>query len=68
MIDPTQSPAEDALVVYTIAEAAAIFRVSRQVLRKWVSVGYVEAIRLPSGHLRIRKTEVTRVLSVSRTR
>lgn len=56
-----------AIIVYTIAEAADIIKVSRQVLRKWIALGYISSIRLPSGHLRIRQSEVVRVLSETRT-
>jgi excisionase family DNA binding protein len=46
----------------TSAEAAHMLRVSQKTIARWVRLGQLPAIRLPSGQLRIRRTDVQKLL------
>jgi excisionase family DNA binding protein len=46
----------------TTAEAAEMLRVSPETVARWVRLGQLEAIRLPSGHIRIRREDVEKLL------
>jgi len=46
----------------TAIEAAERLRVSASTVRRWAQLGLIPAIRLPSGQVRIRRTDVERVL------
>jgi putative resolvase len=47
----------------TLPEAADILEVSRTSVRRWVKQGRLRSIKLPSGHRRIRREDVERILS-----
>jgi excisionase family DNA binding protein len=46
----------------TVGQAATDFGVTSATVRNWIRKGYLQAIRLPSGHHRIPESEVTRML------
>lgn len=46
----------------TSSEAAQMLRVSKATITRYVRLGQLPAIRLPSGHLRIRRRDIERVL------
>ncbi|TMC09413.1 MAG: helix-turn-helix domain-containing protein [Chloroflexi bacterium] len=46
----------------TSAEAAQMLRVSQKTIARWVRLGHLAAIRLPSGQLRIRRLDVQKLL------
>lgn len=46
----------------TTAEVAQMLRVSQKTISRWVRLGDLQAIRLPRGQLRIRRSEVERLL------
>jgi excisionase family DNA binding protein len=48
---------------YKASEAAYILGVTTETLRRWEKLGLLKARRLPSGHMRIPKSEVGRLLS-----
>jgi excisionase family DNA binding protein len=48
---------------YKPSEAAFILGVTTETLRRWEKLGLLKARRLPSGHVRIPKSEVERLLS-----
>lgn len=48
-------------VVYTIAEAAKILKVSEATIRRMIDAGEMKAIRV-RGQLRIPKEEIDRIL------
>jgi excisionase family DNA binding protein len=47
----------------TTAEAARMLRVSQKTIGRWVRLGQLPAVRLPSGQLRIKRAEVDRLLA-----
>lgn len=47
----------------TVGEVAEIVRQTPESVRRWVREGRMKAIKLPGGALRIRQSEVDRVLS-----
>jgi excisionase family DNA binding protein len=48
----------------SVGKAAEEFGVSSATVRNWVEKGYLQAIRLPSGHRRIPESEVRRMLGL----
>jgi excisionase family DNA binding protein len=46
----------------TSSEAARMLRVSKATITRYVRLGQLPAIRLPSGHLRIRRRDIERLL------
>ena len=46
----------------TVGEAARALRVHQSTVSRWVAAGKMQAIRLPSGRLRIRREDVERLL------
>jgi excisionase family DNA binding protein len=46
----------------TSSEAARMLRVSKATITRYVRLGQLPAIRLPSGHLRIRRRDIEKVL------
>lgn len=46
----------------TTSQAAALLGVDRATVARWVRLGQLPAVRLPSGHWRIRRVEVERLL------
>jgi excisionase family DNA binding protein len=46
----------------TSAEAAKMLRVSHSTITRYVRLGLLDAVRLPSGHYRIRQEDVERLL------
>ena len=46
----------------TTAEAAQMLRVSQKTIARWVRLSQLEAVRLPSGQLRIRREDVEKLL------
>lgn len=49
--------------VYTVAEVAGLLKVTPKTVTRWIASGEVSAYRLPSGMLRIPKSEVEQLLS-----
>jgi excisionase family DNA binding protein len=47
----------------TTAEAARMLRVSQKTIGRWVRLGQLPAVRLPSGQFRIKRAEVERLLA-----
>lgn len=47
----------------TAKEAADLLRVSRGTVTRWVRLGQLQAVRLPSGGIRIPRAEIDRILS-----
>jgi excisionase family DNA binding protein len=52
--------------VLTTTQAAALLNVDRATIARWVRLGQLPAIRLPSGHWRIRRADVERLLTGDR--
>jgi len=48
---------------YKPSEVAYFLGVTTETLRRWEKLGLLKARRLPSGHIRIPKSEVERLLS-----
>lgn len=46
----------------TTAEAAKLLRVGRSTVTRWVRLGQLKAMRLPSGTFRIPRSEVEKLL------
>jgi excisionase family DNA binding protein len=46
----------------TTVEAARMLRVGVSTLTRWVRLGQMRAVRLPSGHYRIPREEVEKLL------
>jgi len=46
----------------TTAEAAQMLRVSQKTIARWVRLGQLPGVRLPSGQLRIKRAEVDKLL------
>lgn len=42
----------------TVAEVAALFRVDPETVRRWVKMGKLRAVMLPSGRVRVRREDV----------
>lgn len=47
----------------TLPEAADRLEVSRTSIRRWVKDGRLRSIKLPSGHRRIRREDVEKILA-----
>ena len=52
----------DSTDLLTTSQAAALLKVDRATIARWVRLGQLPAIRLPSGHWRIRRADVERLL------
>ena len=48
-----------------LAEAARVFSVKPQTIRRWIEAGQIKAVTLPSGHFRIPQAEIERLLGVA---
>jgi excisionase family DNA binding protein len=46
----------------TTTQAAAMLQVSRDTVARWARYDQIEAVRLPSGHWRIREEDVQALL------
>lgn len=46
----------------TAAQAAKLLGVSAETVRRYVRLGQLPALRLPSGYIRIRRSEVDKLL------
>ena len=51
--------------VFTVNELADLVRVSRHRVYGWISDGHVSVVKTTGGNLRIRKSEVDRIMGVS---
>jgi excisionase family DNA binding protein len=51
----------------TTKQTAALLGVDRATVARWVRLGQLPAVRLPSGHWRIRRAEVDRLLREATT-
>jgi len=58
----------DEAELLTTSEAARRFRVGRSTITRWIRLGQLSAIRIPSGHWRVRKSDVEKVLREDRDR
>jgi excisionase family DNA binding protein len=47
----------------TTGQVARILNVGRQAVNKWVKKGQLKAVRTPGGHIRIRRSDIDRVVS-----
>ena len=47
----------------TTTQAAAMLKVTRQTVARWVRLDLLPAVRLPSGTLRIRREDVEKLLA-----
>lgn len=46
----------------TTSEVAKMLRVSVATVARWASLGQIPAIRLPSGQLRFRRSDIEKIL------
>jgi len=46
----------------TTAQVARLLNVSQKTVARWARLGKIKAVRLPSGQLRIRRSDVDRLL------
>lgn len=51
----------------TTTQAAEMLGVSRDTVARWIRLGQLPAVRLPSGQYRVKREDVERVLSDSQT-
>lgn len=51
--------------LYSVAEVSKYFRIQPTTLYKWISLGRLTAIKLPNGHMRVRASELARVMNDS---
>jgi excisionase family DNA binding protein len=54
-------PADDPELL-TTSRVAKLLGVSQSTVERWIGLDRLKAIRLPSGHYRIRRSEVDRIL------
>jgi excisionase family DNA binding protein len=47
---------------YTVSEVAKLLRVGHSTVVRWIQLGQLRAVRLPSGVYRVPKSEVARLL------
>jgi excisionase family DNA binding protein len=47
----------------TTAEVAELLGVDRHTVSRWIRLGQLRAVRLPSGQFRIRRTDVDKLLA-----
>jgi excisionase family DNA binding protein len=50
-------------VLLSTAGAAAIMQVSDETVRRWADAGLIRHIRLPSGQLRFRRSDLEQVIA-----
>ena len=50
----------------TTTQAASMLGVDRATVARWVRLGQLPAVRLPSGHIRIRRRDVEKLLAEDR--
>lgn len=50
----------------TTGDVAEYMRVNRSTVRNWVDAGHIEHIKTPGGHVRIRYSEVVRIMNGNR--
>jgi excisionase family DNA binding protein len=55
-------PGDDSELL-TTRRVAALLGVSQSTVERWIALDRLKAIKLPSGHYRIRRSEVDRILS-----
>jgi putative resolvase len=46
----------------TTAEAAKMLKVSQKTIDRWVRLGHLRAVRLPTGRYRVSRAEIERML------
>jgi excisionase family DNA binding protein len=46
----------------TTAEVAQMLRVSQKTIARWVNLGQLPAVKLPSGQFRIRRADIEKLL------
>lgn len=49
--------------LFTINEAASILKVCNLTIRKWRDKGDIKLVRLPTGRLRVRHSEIQRIIN-----
>jgi excisionase family DNA binding protein len=47
---------------FTTAQVAQLLEVSQSAVQRWVRLQQIKAVRLPSGHIRIPRSEVDRII------
>jgi excisionase family DNA binding protein len=45
-----------------IGEVAKMLNLSPQTIRDWVDKGWIDCVRLPSGHRRFRESEIKEII------
>jgi len=55
-------PADDSELL-TTRNVAKLLGVSQSTVERWIGLDRLKAIKLPSGHYRVRRSEVERILS-----
>lgn len=60
-VEPTPAPPE----MLTTSQAATALNIHPKTVRRWIDEGRMAAVQLPSGHWRIARTEVDRLLGRS---
>jgi excisionase family DNA binding protein len=55
-------PADDPELL-TTSRVAKLLGVSQSTVERWIALDRLKAIKLPSGHYRVRRSEVDRILS-----
>jgi excisionase family DNA binding protein len=66
--DTHGAESEEASILLTPGEVAALFRVDPKTVTRWASNGRIPSIRTPGGHRRFRKDDVQRYLTTRATR
>ncbi len=51
--------------LYRVREAALLLNVSVETVQKWIRKQKIQAVKLPSGHYRLPKSELVRILRPS---
>jgi excisionase family DNA binding protein len=49
--------------LYTPQEAAGMLKVTRKTIYNWIDAGSIQAIKLPGSGVRIKQSEIMRILS-----
>lgn len=49
--------------MFDVSDLARALRVTKRTVRRWIAAGHVEAIRTPTGRLRVTSEEFSRVCS-----
>lgn len=53
--------------LYSVAQVAAFFGVSPRTIYSWIDAGYLNAVKLPSGTIRIRRSDLVKFIQENLT-